>query len=1173
MARDTTKGLVKWPIDRLGVVLDTNSEPSNALRFLLALYRCGGGGWAVYPAGRPGSQFRFTGCLFLLSALAHEYLHGGQGQAVPAQLALLRGDEDEYGHVARYYRDVKMQDKKDGTVLKYKHLPLKLRYGIRSILEPGGPLARREDAVVYLRENTLPEAVSFWWLKDFELEAIERCAEQGIELSTEQIPTQQISPREVRRLKVAICGTPEWARWKKGAGERRRKANKPQMLERLRAHLHAQALFHLKDRLHPEGPDNWVPLRLTRGRDPKKGDIRSNVAPRHLSIGWRVAPGRIWDTFDMKDVWTVRESHFLTSVPGGGKTTFLRYVQLQSLRKGRFLAVFIRAPDLLLGRQALTWESIRLLLLRQFSGLASRTALRNTLDKLHCQGNILFLVDQMDGLQALVPGIIDAAESKLTGRHSPVLMAGGPTTAHEVGYGHLIMPLALEPFDTPALEAFFGRELHSRAIEMCKGKESILETPMHARLVKSLLTSGGTATVRSLWDLYSMFVNNIPGIQPQNRDPKILEEPIQRTIEARRALGRIAYEAMTESDRVPQDISVDFAERRLPDDVSIDSIWRTGLAGVAGTSRKRNGRALVFSHQSFLEFFAAEWASEDEARVNHIVHEYWNPKWKAVMTFLAAVAEADMVKRIYPSDEVDNPIHSRLLLAAELSGETDLESDLEDRLVGALDLLLTVPPFRIPAMRAQVQMRTDRSHDHVWAEMYRAHSLPYIATPESKVTFLPETVPVESLRPLYRDEYLRTILSYVRGRHTLPFGLDSCFLAWSDRLPETEIPRVFDQLVHKDEVLCAMALAPRIDGKRVEVLVDELVCDGPRAHLASRVLRSLAPLPPGSVSRLINKLISRPPHPVSRRVISVLDSQVETLDEVEIVTILEVLLSDVSVLGGTFPIAKLRMFEKFPQDAVGRFIEKLSDPEPAAAGTAMVALRQFADRMSDEQIDSVFSFVGAGTLCQQAIETAATVIDQGDRPRALKLLRLLGDENTVVRTGAMMAIRHLSPHVTNDHLDQIGRNLQQVIHRFSGYEALARAFGIERGDVEIAEVRGGVIAFAASADRLKADSVWLMLETLAWLIEHGAGIGWDVKSHLTEFQDHLNLRQIKTVVAEVCNVQDPAMIVALMPMLPPRRVTRTQTNILGRLLENRSPLVRRDAARLLNRIHECRGIV
>ena len=1163
---DTARRKVKWPIARLAVVLDANAKPANAMRFLLALHRRGDGCWVVHPAGRPGSQFRFTSCLFLFSALAYDHLQQGQHGPTPEDVVLLRGNDDEFGHVAKYYYDLKMADTRDGAVLAYKQLPLNLRCGVRSIFWPAGRTARRKDAEIQLPAHTSPDAVSFWWLDKSEAGVIENCAKQGIKLAAEQIPGILIPVHEVQRMKTAICGTPEWARWKAKAEENRRRAKKTGVLDRLRAHLHTQALSHLRDGLQPDGPDDWVELRLMRGRLPRGGEAQPNMTAQQPSIGSRIDPGRIWKDFDRQQLWTARESHFLTTVSGGGKTTFLRYIQRQCLENGRFLPVFVRAPDLL-GKQTPTWESIRLLLLRQFSGLACRTALRSTFDTLYAQANILFLIDRMDGLAGLAPAIMEAVQSKRTARSNPVLMAGRPTTACMVNYGSRLKPLCLEAFDRPACETFFGEELYSRAIGMCKGKEAILETPMHASMVRSLLTSGEETTIHSLWDLYSKFVANVPSIQPQDRNPKVPDEPIQRIFEGRTALGCIAYEAMTQSPPLLQDIPVEFAAPLLPHGVSVDSLARTGLADVHGPPLNRNAWVLVFSHQSFQEFFAAQWASKDEPRVNNIIREYWNPDWESVLRFLVGANRFDVLERIYPSDEVDNPIHSRLFLAAKIAGDTELSSELEDRLIDGLSSLAGVEPFRCYAIRGLIQMDTKRSHAIAWSEVsrhhYRVHS-PY----PSESSWLAR-IPSDILAPLYHPEYLATMISKIhRHPYFFPPGYDSAMLAWREHVPEEEARTLIDECLHSPSSDIAVTLAPVMDTEQVSRLVDTALSGGAWSIMASCVLLNHGSIPSEEISRLVSGLFKPKGHVNLAITLSLLSSVEDRLDNQHVMQLLDSFWDLVSTCGNAIPLYLPQVCAQFPMGSRRQFIDRLDDADTVVASAAAIALRHFAHPMGNVEVEELMRFAASGAIRPEITETLLSVIESDNAAGAHALLMHLEDQEAMVRTTVMEGMWRIEKHVSPYHLGQIGENLKRATQEWAAIDGLAP----KDRHIAMAELRAATMALARNARQLNDKEVSSVIESLDWLEGFPPYSEWETIDTLRSFRSRLTSAHVAAVLAKLERAQAHPMVAALGVMLPREAITNTQVSQLVGMLQRTSASVRCEIAAILELVHEYKGV-
>jgi len=135
--------------------------------------------------------------------------------------------------------------------------------------------------------------------------------------------------------------------------------------------------------------------------------------------------------------------------------------------------------------------------------------------------------------------------------------------------------------------------------------------------------------------------------------------------------------------------------------INIKALTKFGLVNLILEMGDIIQHSLFFTHQSFQEFLAAQYISEDSKRLEAVINEMWSPKWREVIKFLAGIRGQEIVEKIYPQDNGDNIIHSRLFLAAECLAEVrEVRGELKEEINQKLKELVRIEPFRFDAIIA-----------------------------------------------------------------------------------------------------------------------------------------------------------------------------------------------------------------------------------------------------------------------------------------------------------------------------------------------------------------------------------------------------------------------------------------------------------------------------------------
>jgi len=396
----------------------------------------------------------------------------------------------------------------------------------------------------------------------------------------------------------------------------------------------------------------------------------------------------VWRRFNPGVLLNPAGQYAISSPVGTGKTTFLRHLQSKMLApNGPLLAFYLPAAHLN-GFTKLTWPKLREYLAESFTGILPKKLCAAEFDKAFTDHCLVFLIDGLDQLgepRLNCSHLVGQVLAMVNG--NPIIMAGRPTAMRWAEKRPGITLLKLEPFDDDAQKRYFG-DHYDAACRTCGRGISLLPShimavPMLAYLLRLMAQAqrheDTEHTVRSRWDLYSFIVNHIlyghePNIQSKNHD-----EWVDVVTEA---LGRIAYGTIDRQNpiwsTVPRHICRDLLQGTS---VSLEIVPSCGMVDMCAGERNQRAQCLVFGHQSFQEFFAAEWASADQKRLDHVLSEYGNPKWDEVIRFLAGMGDGErIIRSFYPNSTKDNSISSGLFLAYECSKETQISSELESQL-------------------------------------------------------------------------------------------------------------------------------------------------------------------------------------------------------------------------------------------------------------------------------------------------------------------------------------------------------------------------------------------------------------------------------------------------------------------------------------------------------------
>lgn len=1153
---------VKWPVDRIGFVLDAHANPGSALQYVLVRHkRSPKGTWQVHRADASPSFSRYCNGLLLLATLAI-------AREDPSPVLICGREGEPFWQVARYFRDIQKQTRLSGSPRKYHAIPAKLRHGIQAIFKATGRTAQPADARIERMPISIRDTISFWDSGSCDAVLLAKHAEQGNLLPFERVSPQIDTPSHLREHLNSMLHASYWTNWARQTATRRRGAKKTLVLDRLRSHLHREATEHLLRLLGPGGPDDWVDLGLREALVPRPGlsdrhrpESSAFIAPGH-------ADGRVRRPLPRAQLWTSRDRYFLTGVSGSGKTTFLRVVQVECLASGKRVPFILQASSLR-SASKLSWKRIRQRLMAPLRDLASDTSLRNVLNRLHESGEILLMVDGMDNLN-LTQGDVARYACQIVDEMATnsVLLAGRPASAGQADYGHRLRPLHLDLLDTEGRERFFGKDSLDQAKTLLGPNEELLSIPILARLTKALVHGSEARRIANRWELYGEFVARLPEMR----------SPAGQTLESHKwsialtqHLGKLAYEAIEHDPPIWLTVPNSFARRTLagtcdgsPDrsPPMLDDLASSGL--VEQYVDARDGHTgIAFAHQSFQEYLAAHWANQSVERVDHVLRESWNPKWREVLRFLAGSQGGRLIDQLYASSDHDSASHARLFLAAELATETTLTTSQERLLVSDLSRLTTCEPFRLEAIRSLVTLNTDKAHETVWDSIDYDPRAPDAWDPDGPSWRM--AVPPDALGPMFRQRFLDQLIRDVASYKTLPEGYYAALIAWGEHVSHANIDRMLRWCYEERPCYHLAALARWLDDTHIRMLAEDLLsCRCSVPAFSAEALICAEHIPPDSLTRLIGSL-NRPDSPQFMRILSVVNAHSASIPPEALPALREAFWKAVPARGSGLVEKGRDILRRSASAMAEEALDRLDSTDRGVAATAALSLRHCAASGDVGVVDRLRPYMAEEDLRPVIIDAIGAIFDFRDNQTASDLLTYLHDNDTAVRASVLSCIPRMPKVLTEKVIGPIEACL------LSSAQRTAESDEPTRFCVHAREARYASMALASLATRLRRSTIRTILSSLDWMERCPPYDEWDLIDSLRNLQGRITASRTDAIVQQICHSKSHPLVCALGVMLSPEKMRPKHIRMLTPLLAGTSGSIRIEIATLLKLIHERTG--
>jgi len=483
-----------------------------------------------------------------------------------------------------------------------------------------------------------------------------------------------------------------WLAFRKGKAA---ETGPEKILRSLIRKLKAEAVMALAEKLHQRGLNDYQPLAMELGSVRAKEVTGADLQDRDS----RQRPedhNRTWDDFHSEELGHPQGVYILSSDTGTGKTTWLRYLQLKIFQQEQFLPIFVDASKL----EGLNFKDTNSFIPQLVELLElnlPKTQVTAFLEK-HFD-KVKMLVDGLDQIKGAGTEYSDLLDKLLL--LGNVIVASRPFAVISQEGTASVKFLRLKHFDTGAQKRFFGKN-YDRACEVCHSCHELMGIPMLAFMVRTLIENKQDKNIRTRTDIYERFTNHILTTDIGYKHDKLRSDTDVDT-RVRLALAEISYEALAKGhiQKIPVSFCEPYTRKHA---TTIEQVLKHGLLNLIVDRTRGTDKFLYFSHQSFQEYLAAEWASQNAKLCSRILKEMWNPKWKEVINFLAGLIGEEFIQQIWSPSCEDNCIHSRLFLAAECCKELGQTLPLESILFDQLRKLSTEPPFEMDALFAIGQL-------------------------------------------------------------------------------------------------------------------------------------------------------------------------------------------------------------------------------------------------------------------------------------------------------------------------------------------------------------------------------------------------------------------------------------------------------------------------------------
>jgi len=794
---------------------------------------------------------------------------------------------------------------------------------------------------------------------------------------------------------------------------------------------------------------------------------------------------------------------------GAGKTTFLRYLQNKLLSQESVIAFYLSAGKI--PESALVgWSQLWRFLLEPMEDELSAAEITSCLKTARDRARIVLLVDGLDDL-----GIADAScftplnDLIRVSKNTGAVFAGRPSAAAWSLIQRDSSLLRIKELSPNDQLTFFG-EKYEHAVASCRGRRELLATPMYAFMVRKLVREGRHGEIGSLWDLYRRFLHYVFFEHPSNIQPGDHDRWARRV---REMLQQVCYQAIDQD--IPERTLI--SERTfglLPAKIvnRLQELPSAGLVDLVHVDATAIGRSLVFRHDCFQEVLAAEWALASEKRVNHVLHEYWNPKWRAVIALMASAEPAFVLERLYPGRHADDPIHSRLFMAAECVGQAPATDHLvERRIVADLRGLVGNVAFGDAALVSLVKTGGTFAHETAWDAITKDKEITWREQYKSSHVACFGQLDPQDLRDLYAPARLAHLVR--SARHGQPLSLlgETTFLSW--------VPRVSSKLARQlslggwprclDGLDLPMALMLRLDPVDFErILVTKRAADvaspDPLERLFVTLEMGFQPSAP-QIELLIEK------------------AQVTGLDSVaRALNVIAAALSDDDLShidrrwwteARCWRICLMacapRVCARLPKRWIDELVDAVGSDDEVQRKNASVALAECSGRLSASHLERIISYARGEVPDANVLSLVVAVKQDVGADLAHTVLDAIGAPDRELRLVALKSVEKLRSYVRSRHVDLLDSALRMATEWVCSERSRAEASWEDREERAFA-----VRAVASIGELVRKSTIRYILDTLD--VEDVIGLE-GLGPTMSRLAQHVDAEQLHELVGRVCS--------------------------------------------------------